>query len=459
MNNITITELARKMKNFHPPSNLRKLYLNESTADVHFVFENERTAEVKRISAHKCLLAIASPVFHRMFFGELKEEADVRIVDVSADGFSEFLQFFYMEEVNLTGENFAEVMTLADKYDVPGCMHLCEQFLEITLTLDSICWCYELATLFHLQHLIDMCEERICMETKSIFDSEGFLHCPRQILARLLSLESLSCDEIDVLHASMRWATEACKRAHIDATLATNKRQQLAECFDLIRFPAMSAEDFSKCLSDYDGLFTAMEMLDILSHLTLHRELRVATQFPLRPRHGTPAWTKDDSICICDRRTLPNLCRSAKVTRDAVIFSVNERVLLGQIAISIFKMDSIEKEASTEYRSGILSVYRLPTSNGDEEQRRLLLTQTVQLSSSSHTKVQFVKPIIVQPFEDYEIETQWELEDGDELVLRTDCRPEVMLDGGVRFQFKRRDQLEYDNVTEGLVSRLYFKKW
>lgn len=456
---MSITELSRKMKNFHPPPNLRKLYLNETTADVHFLFEKERTAEVKRIAAHKCLLAIASPVFHRMFFGELKEEADVRIVDVSADGFSEFLQFFYMEEVILTGENFSEVITLADKYDVPGCMHLCEQFLEITLTLDSTCWCYELATLFHLQHLIDMCEERICLETKSIFESDGFLHCPRQILERLLSLEHLSCDEIDVLHASMRWAAEACKRAHIDATVAANRRQQLAECFDLIRFPAMSAEDFSKCLSDYEGLFNATEMLDILSHLTLHRQLRVATQFPLRPRQGTPAWTKDNSICICDRRTLPNLCRSVKLTQDSVVFSVNERVLLGQVALSVFKTDSIEKEASEEFRSGVLSVYRLAADNGDEEQRRLLLTQTVRLSSNSHTKVQFLKPVIIQPFEDYAIETQWELESGDELILRTECRGEVMLDGGVRFQFKLIEDLDYDNVTDGLVSRLYFKKW
>lgn len=453
------TELSKKMKNFHPLTNLRKLYLNESTADVHFVFAQERTAEVKRIPAHKCLLAIASAVFHRMFFGELKEEDDVHIVDVSADGFKEFLQFFYMEEVNLTGDNLAEVITLADKYDVPGCMHLCEQFLEITLTLDSICWCYELATLFRLQHLIDMCEERICLETKSVFDSDGFLHCPRQLLARILALECLSCDEIDILHATMRWATEACKREHIDATIATNQRQQLAECFDLIRFPAMSSEDFSKCLSEYDGLFNATEMLDILSHLTLHRELRVATQFPLGPRQGTPAWTKDDSICICDRRTLPNLCRSVKLSRDVVIFSVNERLLLGQIAISIFKMNSIEKEASTVHRSGVLSVYRLAAGSGNGERRRLLISQTIHLSSSSHTKIPFVKPIIVQPFEDYEIETQWELEDGDELVLRTECRSEVMLDGGVRFQFKHDDDLDYDNTTEGLVSRLYFKKW
>lgn len=455
----SVGELSRKMKNFHPPTNLRKLYLSESTADVHFVFAKESTGVVRRVPAHKCILAIASVVFHRMFYGELKEDGEVQIVDVSADGFSEFLQFFYLEEVQLSGDNLAEVITLADKYDVPGCMHLCEQFLDITLTLDSVCWCYELATLFHLQYLVDTCEERLCKESKSIFESESFVHCTRQILARILGLERLSCDEIDILHACMRWATEACKRSQLAVTVA-NQREQLAECFHLIRFPAMSSEDFSKCLADYDELFSAAEMLDILSYLTLHRELRVATQFSVKPRHGTPAWTKDDTICICDRRTLPNLCRSAPVTRDAVVFTVNERILLGQIAISVFKMESIEKETITEYRPGILNVYRLNGANGNGGGgRRNLLTQTVQLSSSSHTKIELLKPIIVQPFEDYVIETQWELESGDLLVLRTECKSEIMVDGGVRFQFKRDDDLEYDNVTEGLVSRLYFKKW
>lgn len=457
--NSSVDVLSRKMRNFHPPSNLRKLYLNEATADTHFVFENERMSDVSRIAAHKCLLAIASPVFHGMFFGELREEADVRIVDVSAVGFSEFLQFFYLDEVNLTSDNLSEVITLADKYDVQGCMHLCEQFLEITLTMESLCWCYELATLFDLTHLINMCEERICLETKMIFETDGFMQCTRRILGRILSLEQLSCDEIDILRASMRWATEACKRADIDSSVAANQREQLAECFELIRFPAMSSEEFSKCISDYDGLFNVSEMLDILSHLTMHRELRVATQFPQQPRQGTPAWTKDDSICICDRRTLPNLCRSVKLPRDAVKFLVNERIMLGQIAISAFKVDSIEKDANTENRMGTLCVYRVTTANGDKTQRQLLLNQTVQMSSSSHTKVQLLKPIIVQPFEDYEIETDWELEDGDELLIRTECKGEIMVDGGVRFQFKHSDGLGYDNVTEGLVSRFYFKKW
>lgn len=89
----------------------------------------------------------------------------------------------------------------------------------------------------------------------------------------------------------------------------------------------------------------------------------------------------------------------------------------------------------------------------------VILQQAITISSASSTKIQLTKPIIIQPFQLYEIESNWDLEDGEELTLRSECREEVMLDGGIRFQFKRKSELTYDNVAEGLISRLYFKRW
>lgn len=51
---------------------------------------------VKKIAVHKLILAAGSPVFHQMFYGQLKETKPVEIVDVSVDGFTEFLQFFLL---------------------------------------------------------------------------------------------------------------------------------------------------------------------------------------------------------------------------------------------------------------------------------------------------------------------------------------------------------------------------
>lgn len=466
-----MSESERSERNYKLVTNVGKLHLDEETADVKFIFDND--GNVESISAHKCLLATGSPVFKQMFFGELKEGSEIHIVDVSIDGFTAFLQYFYLEIVTYNNTVIAEVMKLADKYDVMGCMELCTRYLTLTMSTQNVVWCYELALLFDLAHLIGVCEEKICLETQKVLESNSFLSCSRGTLGRILLMDSLSCDEIHVFHASMMWAMEACKRAGIDENSADNLKQQLGNCFDSIRFPTMTADEFYQCIADKENLLTSNEIMDILSHLTLHRPLKVATRFEQSARKGIPAWTKDDSIQICDRRTLPNLCRTVDVRQDIVIFSVNERILLGEIAISSFKALHDDSEGIT--RTGEVKFHKLNEISGenpenskpelrnstddDEDAGDVILQQGITISSASSTKIQLSKPIIIQPFQLYEIESNWDLEDGEELTLRSECREEVMLDGGIRFQFKRKSELTYDNVAEGLISRLYFKRW
>lgn len=470
-----MSECERTERNYKICSNVASLYMDKDSTDITFTFE--RDGVTQSVSAHKCLLASGSPVFRQMFYGELKEGPIIKIVDVSIDGFTAFLQYFYLDVATFNNSVISEVMKLADKYDVAGCMELCTRYLNVCLSTINVCWIYELALLFDIGHLISACEEKICSETQKVLESNAFLSCNRQVLGHILLMEELSCDEIRVFNAAMLWAMEACRRANIDELTAENLKQQLGNCFDLIRFPAMSAEEFYSCISDKENLFTSNEIMDILSHLTLHRPLQVATRFEQTARRGIPAWTKDDTIQICDRRSLPNLCRTFPIRRDFVIFSVNERILLGMVAISTFK--AVHEDADGINRTGELIIRKLASNeafrangNGggsndsyddcDTETEVMLHQEAINISSVSSTKILLSRPIIVLPFHLYEIETKWELEDEEELTLRTECREEVMLDGGVRFQFKRKADLEndtHDTVIDGLVSRLYFKRW
>lgn len=49
---------------------------------------------IVKIPAHKKVLAASSPVFDAMFNDLLKENGDVKIGDISANAFREFLQIF-----------------------------------------------------------------------------------------------------------------------------------------------------------------------------------------------------------------------------------------------------------------------------------------------------------------------------------------------------------------------------
>lgn len=142
------------------------------TADVHFIFEAQ--TDVVKVSANKAILAASSPVFNAMFNGKLKEEDNIKIVDVSAPAFKEFLQFFYEHKVKLTMENISDVVKLIDKYDVAGGSRICVQFLMENLTFDEILLGLDLSIKFRMDELTNFCKDKINGNYKAIFDNINF---------------------------------------------------------------------------------------------------------------------------------------------------------------------------------------------------------------------------------------------------------------------------------------------
>ena len=82
------------------------LFNKEILIDVMFVVpsstdENERK---KVIPAHKFVLAISSPVFFIMFYGQMAESTDsIELPDCDYESLLEMLRHFYSDEVNLKG--------------------------------------------------------------------------------------------------------------------------------------------------------------------------------------------------------------------------------------------------------------------------------------------------------------------------------------------------------------------
>lgn len=151
---------------------LQKLYLKEKLADLHFVFNS--MGQCIRVPAHKLLLMVGSDVFYTMFNEWWSENDEVEIVDVSVEAFKEFLQFFYLIEVNLTKENVAEVMYLGKKYNVVECLEMCTKFLKYTLDETNVCWGYDLAITYDRENLKHFCETIIGIKTKEVLDSDDF---------------------------------------------------------------------------------------------------------------------------------------------------------------------------------------------------------------------------------------------------------------------------------------------
>lgn len=266
--------------------NLPKLFKNEKGADVHFVLKSNVFDGEMKVPAHKIIMAMSSPVFDRMFFGEFEEVNEVKIEDASFEGFCEFLQLFYLNEIHFTEEKMFEVFKLVDKYDVQDGMEVCQLLIRDTVTRANVCLYYELALTFEfLEKCTNPLESRIRFDTRFVL----LLSCSHMVLEKILKMDSLYCCETLVFDAVISWATEACINKSLSPS-PENLRAELGDCLSLVRFPTMTAAEYSAYMEKYPGLLDHNVLFDIMNYITSGRPLTCAQHFNTSARKNVAAY-------------------------------------------------------------------------------------------------------------------------------------------------------------------------
>lgn len=264
--------------------NLEKLYKSEKGADVVFVLKSKLYDGEFKVCAHKAILAASSLVFDRMFYGDLKEGAEVKITDVSYEGFCEFLQFFYLAEIELTEENKWDVFKMVDKYDIQD--SVCPQMY--TRVCEEISMYYDVALAFkYPQGLIKHLERGITNNTMEVFKTTSFKTLSRDALENLLQIDSMDCSERYIFTAAIQWATQSCANKGLPASIE-NLKAELGECLEKIRFPVMTARDFLNYMEKYPGLLDHRIMFDIMQYTIFKRPLTHAKYFNVNRRQESP---------------------------------------------------------------------------------------------------------------------------------------------------------------------------
>lgn len=275
-----------QLKNTATPFNLQKLYKNEMGADIQFVLASKVIDGEMKVPAHKAILAAASPVFEKMFYGDLMEGAEVTITDISFEAFVEFLQFFYVHVIELTECNIFEVFKLIDKYNLLGCQTMCQNYLTDTVTAELVSLYYDVALTFRYpQETVKTLEEIICLETQTVLESNSFRNSSEIVLKKMLQIDELNCSEVDVFNAAMSWATGKCVEKELSPS-DKNLKSELGVCFTLIRFATMTEKELVSCSEKYSDLFEMKEFCDILQYILCKRSMTCALHYNTTPRHA-----------------------------------------------------------------------------------------------------------------------------------------------------------------------------
>ncbi len=255
------------------------MFNNPVMSDIKFAFPNKQT-----IPAHKYVLAISSPVFFAMFYGDLAEKSEtVDITDCDPEVFLQFLRYVYYDDANFQGVNIAiQVWYLADKYDIPSLAKECVKFLDGVMDPLQAFDVIQHAIRLKDDGLENTCWEVIDYNAERIVVDDSFLEVKHELLLSFVERSSVPIEEITLFRAVDRWATRRCEEANKTVDGA-NKRSVLGE--DLlkhIRFSLMSPQEFSDVVLPTE-ILSQSEVIDVFKQLT-SVSVPGGIKFSIRPR-------------------------------------------------------------------------------------------------------------------------------------------------------------------------------
>ncbi|XP_078347939.1 BTB/POZ domain-containing protein 6-like [Oculina patagonica] len=247
------------------------IFNNELLSDVKFVVRaSNGESESKRmkmvIPAHKFVLAISSPVFFAMFYGQMAETTDsIELPDCDYESLLEMLRYLYSDEVSLSGSNVMQVLYLANKYMVPSLAGKCTEYLRSNLKASNVFCILPHAQKFEDKDLEDRCWEVIEKQTEEAVMSDEFVTVERSLVESVVKREVLNVKEVELFKAVNRWATKECERQGKTPDGDAKRRNLGEEIVKAIRFPSMSLKEFASVVPD-SSILSMKEHADMMKY-------------------------------------------------------------------------------------------------------------------------------------------------------------------------------------------------
>ena len=247
----------------------KSIFNQDLLSDVKFVVRDSKgESKSKNIPAHKFVLAISTPVFYAMFYGELAETKDsVEISDCEYDSLLELFRFIYSDKANLTPDNVMQLMYLAKKYMLPSLVDKCSAYLKENLDGSNVFTVLPDVQKYEEKDLLDHCWKVVEKETEEAVKSDGFETIERSVLEELVEKETLNIKEVELFKAVDRWAGKECEKQGLVAEGSVKRRILGERIVKGIRFPLMEQKEFASVVLECD-ILSKKEMCDLMRYFS-----------------------------------------------------------------------------------------------------------------------------------------------------------------------------------------------
>ncbi|GAB0091385.1 BTB domain-containing protein [Sergentomyia squamirostris] len=304
---------------------------NEFLSDMIFVVG---TGEEKiRIPGHKFILSTCSWDFYNALYLLQLDNNEVPIQDAGYDAFLLFLKYCYTGEIQFSDTELNHaivVLKLAYRFKMEHLIGICEdricKFSKVIIVRSAFWWLKQCSFLPEeskvMRYILSTIAENFVLLLNYRSNMDVFKNFPLTTVKKIVFQKNLLCDEMQLFDILVKWANHNCQTKNIDPS-PINLRIMLKEVFYMIRFPAMKCIWFLNILSEYPNLLIHKEISEISTKMSGKES--ICQNFLTIPREQDTRIIKSsiDFSCIEMNKVLPcfsqilkfeGTCRYASVT-------------------------------------------------------------------------------------------------------------------------------------------------
>ena len=194
---------------------------NQSFCDVKVVVKD------KELTAHKAVLAAASPFFLSLLTSDMRESKEhlirIELEEATASVMEDMLQYVYTGIVSVTEENAHNLMAIADYLLLPGLKTVVGRYLMEILTTENCVFNYYFADKYHCVDLKEKAREMVKSNFSAVMETDDFLSLDiKQVMEWVSSDDITVSGEEEVFKGIVKWVSH-------------NRREREAEFPALLR--------------------------------------------------------------------------------------------------------------------------------------------------------------------------------------------------------------------------------
>ena len=179
---------------------------NQSFCDVKLLVKD------KEFTAHKAVLAAASPFFLSLLTSDMRESKEhlirIELEKATASVMEKVLRYIYTGNVSVTEENAHNLMATADYLLLPGLKTTVAMYLMQILTTENCVFHYYLADKYQCMHLREKAREMINSDFSAVMETDDFLSLDIKQVMEWVSSDDITVNaEEEVFKGIVKWVS------------------------------------------------------------------------------------------------------------------------------------------------------------------------------------------------------------------------------------------------------------